>query len=181
MQKINPKDNYVYFPRGYANRMKGKTKIPVEKMIYTDPDCGYYVHPDGYAILPNFNPVSGDIDGKVALLVVDGSITVMTVAEANDLVCTYRNNEAVTATSVTISGCLPATDLESGTRQLTATVLPSGAVQTGTWTSSDPSLATVSSTGLVTHVGTTDGEVTITFTSTDGGFTATCLITVTEA
>ena len=179
MQKINPKDNYVYFPRGYANRMKGKTKIPVEKMIYTDPDCGYYVHPDGYAILPNFNPVSGDIDGKVALLVVDGSITVMTVAEANDLVCTYRNNEAVTATSVTISGCLTGTDLEIGaTRQLTATVLPSGAVQTGTWTTSGAGVATVSSTGLVT--GVSEGGVTITFTSTDGGLTATCVINVVE-
>lgn len=177
MQKINPRDKYVYFPRGVANRIKGNVKVPVEKMIYVDPDCGYYIHQDGYIVLPNFNPVSGDIDGKMALMIVDGSIDLMTVAEAEALTCTYRSNDYVTATSVSISGCLVGTDLdEAATRQLTATVLPSGALQTGTWSTSDAGVATVSVAGLVT--GVADGTATITFTTTDGGLTATCVITV---
>lgn len=177
MQKINPKDKYVYFPRGVANRIKGNIKVPVEKMIYVDPECGYYIHPDGYLILPNFNPVSGDIDSKVALMVIDGSVTIMTVAEAETTVCTYKENVAPSATSVVITGCLVGTNLTAGaTRQLTATVLPSGAIQTGTWTSDDTDVATVNASGLVTSVA--PGTVTITFTSTDGGFTATCVITV---
>ena len=51
-----------------------------------------------------------------------------------------------------------------------------GAVQTGIWTTSNALVATVSVGGLVTAVAT--GSATITFTSTDGGFTATCVITV---
>lgn len=135
---------------------------------------------NGFLVLPNFNPVSGDVDGFYALYIVDGNIVIDPVDEAIAARFGYCTNSNVSATSVTISGCLPATDLEiADTRQLTATVLPSGAVQTGTWTTSDADIATVSVAGLVT--GVAEGEVTITFTSTDGGFTATCAITVVEA
>ncbi|MTE25594.1 Ig-like domain-containing protein [Winogradskyella ouciana] len=50
--------------------------------------------------------------------------------------------------------------------------------QNGTWESSDPSIATVDSNGLVTSV--SEGIATITFTSTDGGFTDQSIITVTN-
>jgi len=64
------------------------------------------------------------------------------------------------------------------TQQLTVTPTPGGASNvTGVWTTSHPSRATVSSTGLVTAVGA--GVATITFTSTDGGFTDTHAMTVT--
>lgn len=86
-------------------------------------------------------------------------------------------DETVPATGVTVT---PATaSLAVGaTRQLTGAVQPTDATdRTGTWTTSDATKATVSSTGLVTAVAA--GTATITFTSTDGGYTATCAVTVT--
>ena len=65
------------------------------------------------------------------------------------------------------------------TMQLTATVLPDDAAnKTVTWTSSDRSVATVSSNGLVTAL--TAGTATITATTCDGSnLSATCNVTVT--
>lgn len=61
---------------------------------------------------------------------------------------------------------------------LIATVVPEGAsVPTVSWSSSDENVATVDQTGKVTAVG--KGEATITVTTTDGGKTATCAVTVT--
>ncbi len=66
----------------------------------------------------------------------------------------------------------------SGTQQLTVTFTPvSPTNQAVSWDSSNPAKATVSSTGLVTAVAS--GTSVITVTSTDGGFTATCIVTVT--
>ena len=63
------------------------------------------------------------------------------------------------------------------TVQLTAEVEPANAANQGlTWTSSNPSAATVDSTGKVTAVG--EGTATITVTTADGGHTATCVVTV---
>lgn len=176
--KINPRDNRLYLARGVASRIKGRIKVPVEFIEYNDPECGAYVDARGFVVLPNFNPSSGDQDDRMAILIIDGSIVLQTIEEAIATTCGFANDPDVSATSVVITGCLTGTTLESGTRQLTATVLPSGAVQTGTWVSSVPTRATVNSSGLVTYVGDTVGDTTITFTSTDGGFTATCVITV---
>ena len=64
------------------------------------------------------------------------------------------------------------------TTQLTATVTPSNATNKAvTWTSSNTNAVTVSSSGLVTAVAV--GNSTITVRTADGGFTATCAITVT--
>ena len=62
--------------------------------------------------------------------------------------------------------------------QITATVLPATANnKTITWSTSNPAVATVSATGLVTALA--DGSCTITATSTDGsGVSAGCAITV---
>ena len=86
-----------------------------------------------------------------------------------------------------ISGAIPVTDvtldktklvLTVGSEgQLTATVAPDNATdKTVTWSSDKTSVATVDATGNVTAVGV--GEATITVTTTDGGKTATCKVTV---
>ena len=63
------------------------------------------------------------------------------------------------------------------TGQLNATVLPNDAVNKNvTWSSSNPSVATVSSSGLVTAVAR--GTAIITVTTEDGGYKATCTVSV---
>lgn len=61
--------------------------------------------------------------------------------------------------------------------QITATIAPEDATNNRiAWTTSDPLVATVSSTGLVKATGA--GDAIITATTRDGGFTATCRVTV---
>ena len=87
----------------------------------------------------------------------------------------------VTAATVSVTGVsLDKTELSltvGDTETLTATVAPDNATnQAVTWTSSDPSVATVDAAGKVTAVGA--GTATITVTTADGSFTATCTVTV---
>ena len=66
---------------------------------------------------------------------------------------------------------------EFASETLIATVNPSGATDSSvSWSSSDPSVATVSSSGKVTAV--EEGTCLITVTTNDGGKTATCSVTV---
>jgi len=66
---------------------------------------------------------------------------------------------------------------EGDSQALTATVSPINATDKSvTWSSSNSSVATVSSTGVVT--GKAAGNATITVKTTDGGKTATCAVTV---
>lgn len=63
------------------------------------------------------------------------------------------------------------------TATLTAIITPEDTTnKTVTWTSNDPSVATVSDTGVVTAVA--NGTTTITVTTEDGGFTAHCTVEV---
>ena len=83
----------------------------------------------------------------------------------------------VEVTSITLSQTSLSLN-SGGTQTLTATVLPSDASNTGvTWASSDESVATVSSEGLVTAVGL--GSCTITCAAKDGsGVQASCQVRV---
>lgn len=87
--------------------------------------------------------------------------------------------DPVAVTGVTLT---PATvEVEEGdTTQLTATVAPANATNKAvTYASSATGTATVNSSGLVTGVAA--GTATITVTTTDGAFTDTTEVTVTEA
>ena len=83
---------------------------------------------------------------------------------------------AIAVTDITLSNTA-LTIYVGNTAQLTATVNPTNATNQGIiWTSSDSTVASVSETGLVTAKKV--GTATITATSSDGGKTATCAITV---
>ncbi len=85
----------------------------------------------------------------------------------------------VPVTSVTVSPTTASVAV-NGTVALTATVVPSNATtQTLTWSSSNTTIATVSTTGVVT--GKAAGAAIITVATNDGAKTATCAITVTAA
>ena len=91
-----------------------------------------------------------------------------------DVTITYTtSNVAVTGVS------LPSTaSVEVGnTTQLTATISPSNATnQNVTWSSGNTAVATVASDGTIT--GVSAGTAVITVTTSDGGYTDTCTVTV---
>ena len=85
----------------------------------------------------------------------------------------------ISVTSVSVSPT-SATINVNGTQQLSATVSPSDATNKSvTWSSSNTSVATVSSSGLVT--GVSAGTATITVKTNDGNKTATSTITVQQS
>ncbi|WP_459481259.1 Ig-like domain-containing protein [Clostridium saccharoperbutylacetonicum] len=79
------------------------------------------------------------------------------------------NNESISLDKSTMN------ITEGDSQQISATITPVGGQVT--WKSSDPSVATVDSTGKVT--GAKEGTCTITATTADG-LTATCIVTVTK-
>ena len=85
--------------------------------------------------------------------------------------------ESILATSISLNKT-SATMTQGNTMQLTATVLPTNATnRTVTWKSSNTSVATVSSSGLV--AAKSPGSATITATTTDGtNLSANCYVTV---
>lgn len=95
------------------------------------------------------------------------------------LACTFMvacQKAPVAVTGVTVS---PATLVlnEKETSTVTATVMPADAAdQTISWTSDNTSVASVNASGVVTAISA--GTANIKVTTIDGGFTATCAVTV---
>lgn len=118
-----------------------------------------------------------DENGKVtAVKAGNATITVTTEDGKYTATCTVKVSPApVAANGVTLTP--DKTTLNVGEKQtLTATVLPADATNKNvTWVSSDTSVATVEN-GVVTAIG--KGTATITVTTADGGYTATCEVTV---
>lgn len=86
--------------------------------------------------------------------------------------------ETVAAESVEVNPPVHAM-APNATKQLTAVVYPTDAAnKTVTWTSDNNAVATVDGTGLVTAKAV--GKATITATTEDGGYTDTCVVTVTN-
>lgn len=82
-------------------------------------------------------------------------------------------------TGVTVTP--PTVSLAIGeTRTLVRTISPVDATdQTGVWSSSNGSVASINQNGLVTAL--TEGSTTISYTTNDGSFTDTCIVTVTAS
>lgn len=121
---------------------------------------------------------------SVATVSSSGLVTAKAAGNATITVTTDDGNKTATcsvAVSVPVTGVsLDRTSLnmpEGGTQTLTATVSPSNATdKTVSWTSSNTSVATVSSSGVVTaHAA---GNATITVMTHDGSKKANCYITV---
>ena len=92
---------------------------------------------------------------------------------------TYTIPEPVPVTGVSLNKSSTSIE-EASTEQLVATVIPSNADDKSViWSSSNTSVATVDSSGVVTAVSA--GTSTITVTTNDGGYTDTCAVTVTQA
>lgn len=157
---------------------KTKSGIPAKELSLalaeaTKCGCGIECDCYGYITLPNWDSVSGERTDGYALYLVDGELQIDTITNAKTALDIIKGIDP--ATSVVITGCPLVPVIEGGTVQLTASVLPANALQTGVWSTSNSAVATVSVAGLVTAIGA--GEVIITFTSTSG-ITSTCTITV---
>jgi len=132
--------------------------------------------------------VSWSSSNSSVATVYNGLVTAVAVGTATITVTTQDGNKTaqcvvtvtppVAVTGVTLNKTT--TTLQVGnTEQLTETVQPSNATnKTVSWSSSNPSVATVSY-GYITAVET--GTATITVTTQDGNKTAQCVVTVTPA
>ena len=125
----------------------------------------------------NTSVATVDATGKVtAIGAGTATITVTTEDGSKTATCAVT----VTAATVSVSGVTlnkTALSLTVGdTETLTATITPDNATNKNvTWSSDTPSVASVNN-GVVTAVA--PGTATITVTTVDGGFTATCTVTV---
>lgn len=139
---------------------------------------------DGDVTVPVTKWACDDYDGNTA-----GEYTFVPTI---DLPEGYQLGEDVTAPEVTVSvypeGIKPVTGILlptrslyvgalGATRQWKATFKPSDATNKKvTWESSDPTVATIDENGRMTYVGY--GQTIITVTTEDGGYTASCEVTV---
>ena len=90
--------------------------------------------------------------------------------------CKKEKDKSVSVTEVGLNKT-STTLIEGETETLVATVMPENATDKSVvWESSNESAATVSQEGLVTAVG--EGKATITVKTNDGGFSASCEVTV---
>ena len=134
--------------------------------------CGAAIDLDlGIIYLPDYDATSGDVIRLIGAYIVDGAWVIQEASVAKAAVCAFKSDTEVLATSVAITatgGTLTGNlDISDGnTRQLTATVSPTGASQSGTWSTLNAAVATVSVGGLVTPIGA--GTTTIRFTTVDG-------------
>ena len=107
-------------------------------------------------------------------------ITLFTILLSISLITTYsckkEKDKSVLVTEVGLNKT-STTLIEGETETLVATVMPENATDKSVvWESGNESVATVSQEGLVTAVG--EGKATITVKTNDGGFSASCEVTV---
>ncbi len=100
-------------------------------------------------------------------------------ADKDDILINFTpdDSETVSVTSIAINKQTTKLSQIGATEQLIATITPADASNKSvTWVSSNPNIATVDNTGLVTALA--NGTTTITVKTVDGGYTANCTVTV---
>ncbi len=128
---------------------------------------------------------SVDQTGKITAL--KPGITTITVETEDGRYTATCNVTVIDSSIVSVTGVkLSATVAEltigielpvGGSKRLSATITPSNATNKGvTWSSDNASVAAVNASGLITAKG--EGTATVTVRTDDGGYTATCKITV---
>lgn len=124
-------------------------------------------------------------DSKVAMVDENGKITAM--GKGTAVISARTESGAIAYCNVTVKQAVEGLVLNFDEKtlylgdsfQLKASMNPTGATQQGvTWKSSNTKVATVSKTGFVE--GLSGGVVIITATTEDGGYTASCVVTVRE-
>ncbi|WP_051330745.1 Ig-like domain-containing protein [Aneurinibacillus terranovensis] len=124
---------------------------------------------------------------SIATVDSSGNVTAVAPGTATITVTTNDGNKTASCTVTVVSPVIhvtgvtlnkTSTTINAGnSEQLTATVTPANATDPSvTWTSSNPSVATVDSNGIVK--GISGGTAIITVTTNDGNLTATCTVTV---
>ncbi|MGO0060210.1 Ig-like domain-containing protein [Brevibacillus fluminis] len=127
-------------------------------------------------------------DSSIATVDADGTVTAKAKGKTTITVTTNDGNYQATC-EVTVNEVIPVTGVTLAptsmtlgigeSQKLTETVSPADATdKTVTWSTADSRIATVDADGLVTAVA--PGKTTITVTTNDGHFQATCLVTVVE-
>lgn len=151
-----------------VNGTGGKTHITTNPIIATDTWTQYYFT---FTLSAEIKKISAYIYQEGG-----GTTTVNTLTDDWALIAGWAPKEFVAVTGVEVT---PATALVAigATQQLTANVSPLNATDlTVSWTSSDKTIATVSSKGIVK--GVKIGNATITATTRDGAFVDVCEVTV---
>ncbi len=109
----------------------------------------------------------GNTDNPRTLVLSDGDIYTAYFVEDDGFI--HVENVTLSESTINVS--------PNQSQQLSATITPTNAsVQNVTWSSSHPEVATISESGLLQAI--TLGTTTITVTTEDGGFTATCQVNV---
>ena len=164
----------VSLNKGTTNLLVGTDETLIATVLPTDAtttDVTWSSDDNGVATVDsNGNVVAiGAGSATITVTTVDGGLTdncVVTVTTAPKPVTSVSLNKGTTNLLVGVN------------ETLTAMILPTDATnQNITWSSDNPAIATVDSTGNVTAIGA--GTATITVETIDGGFTDTCLVTVT--
>ena len=137
----------------------------------------------------NKNVTWSSSDESIATVDQNGNITAKSAGNTTVTVTTEDGSKIDTCEVTVTENTIPVTGVtldkdklelaKGGTGQLTATVLPENATNKNvTWRSNDTSIAIVDQNGNVTAK--TAGNATITVTTEDGGYGATCDVTVKE-
>lgn len=157
---------FVTLSKHFANPGEEYSNQPVVWIRMTFPDLTFIA----YMLMSELSR-SAPYDDVVTF-----SFSAMATDSDFGLIVEDTPNPAVSPTAVTVTPETAALTVGQ-TRQLSRSFTPSNANPGGTWSSSAPAIASVSSTGLVTALD--EGTATITFTSTkDNTKSDSCAVTV---